>query len=57
MLDNWDTQSVGADVVAMDEDGNPLVDEYGNPIDASDTIRVEVCGLTNLLHFQTYYPI
>merc|ERR1712135_148704 len=41
MLDNWDTQSVGADVVAMDEDGNPLVDEYGNPIDASDTIRVE----------------
>merc|ERR1712168_875088 len=41
MLDNWDTQSVGADVVAMDDDGNPLVDEYGNPIDASDTIRVE----------------
>ena len=43
MLDNWDAQSVGADEVAVDEDGNPLLDEYGDPIALDDPEKIEVC--------------
>ncbi|XP_076812994.1 uncharacterized protein LOC143459655 isoform X2 [Clavelina lepadiformis] len=40
MLDTWDAQSVGADDVAMDEEGNPLLDEDGEPIRTEDTEKV-----------------
>lgn len=42
MLDTWDVQSVGADNVALDEEGNVLLDEFGEPIDITDADNIEV---------------
>jgi len=42
MLDNWDAQSVGADNVAVDEEGNVLLDEFGEPIEADDIEQISV---------------
>ena len=45
MLDTWDAQSVGADEVAVDEEGNPLLDEDGEPISLDDPAKIEVVRL------------
>ena len=56
MLDTWDSQSVGADEVAVDEDGNPLLDEFGEPISLNEPDKIEVIAVLHC-HFNTIYSV
>ena len=51
MLDTWDAHSVGADEVAVDEEGNPLLDEFGEPISLTDPEKIEVFAIANYIMF------
>uniref|UniRef100_F7AGP3 Uncharacterized protein n=1 Tax=Ciona intestinalis TaxID=7719 RepID=F7AGP3_CIOIN len=41
MLDSWDAQSVGADDVALDDDGIPLLNDEGELISITDTETIK----------------